>query len=149
VPAGLSARVRVLNATGIHGLAARVAHTLRAGGFPVADVGNAPRLGVRDTVVMYPPALAADARAIGQALSPESEGATLRLLPTGRGDTITVTLGGPYAAAPSTAGTPSTAGIAAAVPTATATPTPATGDSAVVPDRVASQDPCSGSQSSQ
>jgi hypothetical protein len=137
--------VRVLNATAVPGLAARVADTLRADGFSITAIGNAPYTGTRGTVITYAPALAQNAHAISQALTPVSGGAAPRLLASGHGDTITVVLGTTYVAAAPSANTPTTAGAAATTAAigAATTATAASGD-AVEPDRVASQSPCSG-----
>jgi hypothetical protein len=137
-------RVRVLNATAVPGLAARVADTLRTDGFSITAIGNAPRTGTRGTVITYAPALAENARAISQALTPASGGAAPRLLASGHGDTITVVLGTPYvAAAPSASTTTGTAIATTAAGNSAGTGAVASGD-AVEPDRVASQSPCSG-----
>lgn len=53
IPVG-DVTVAVLNGTGTHGLAARVASRVEAEGFRVAGTGNAPPYGREETVVTYP-----------------------------------------------------------------------------------------------
>ncbi len=48
----------VLNGNGVQGAAALAAQLAQARGYPVLDVGNAPKTGYARTIVMYRPASA-------------------------------------------------------------------------------------------
>ena len=54
-------KVLVLNGNGVAGAAAQAASLIRARGYPVLDVGNAPRTGYARTIVMYRPRYRAEA----------------------------------------------------------------------------------------
>jgi hypothetical protein len=47
--------VLVLNGNGVQGAAALAARSSQARGYPVLDVGNAPKTGYARTIVMYRP----------------------------------------------------------------------------------------------
>ena len=54
-------KVLVLNGNGVQGAAASAASLVRARGYSVLDVGNAPRTGYARTIVMYRPHFRAEA----------------------------------------------------------------------------------------
>jgi LytR cell envelope-related transcriptional attenuator len=60
--------VLVLNGNGIQGAAARAAALVRARGYHVKEVGNAPRTGYARSIVMYRPGFLGDARRFGRDL---------------------------------------------------------------------------------
>jgi hypothetical protein len=59
-------RVVVLNGNGQAGAAAAEATTIRARGYKIGAVGNAPRSSVGPTLVMYRPGFAAEARRLAR-----------------------------------------------------------------------------------
>jgi len=58
-------RVAVLNANGLTGAAAAEAQAIRARGYRIGDVGNAPDSSNGPTLVMYRPGFAAEAKRLG------------------------------------------------------------------------------------
>jgi LytR cell envelope-related transcriptional attenuator len=58
-------RVAVLNANGLTGAAAAEAQAIRARGYRIGDVGNAPDSSSGPTLVMYRPGFAAEAKRLG------------------------------------------------------------------------------------
>jgi hypothetical protein len=61
--------VLVLNGNGVHGAAAEAAALVRARGYPVKDVGNAPRTGYPKTIVEYRPGFAGEAKRFARDLN--------------------------------------------------------------------------------
>ena len=61
--------VIVLNGNGVQGAAGAEASVVRARGYRVAKIANAPHSGYAKTIVMYRPGFAAEARRLGRDLS--------------------------------------------------------------------------------
>ena len=59
-------RVAVLNANGLTGAAAAEAQAVRARGYRIGNVGNAPEASQGPTIVMYRPGFAAEAKRLGR-----------------------------------------------------------------------------------
>jgi LytR cell envelope-related transcriptional attenuator len=58
-------RVAVLNANGLTGAAAAEAQAVRARGYRIGNVGNAPQSSQGPTILMYRPGFAAEAKRLG------------------------------------------------------------------------------------